>query len=219
MSFWLSSLVLPEDVLEHLGKASGHLVPSDIEGLVSVLRNQRTIIAAKHESLKHDYESYLRFCTSLGLDPGEVQSSVRKFETLNPRALVGTMEPDGQVDILKGIPVTFSEMDRLRGFEQTLKDLDGLIDLLSRIRERFSVGEKNNEDVLRLFIVSSGKGVSFRLVYEPFSSARMKHSRDLTTKKSMRVQPSSSSNLDVQRWIEYGQRALLENASKASAAV
>lgn len=129
------------------------------------------------------------------------------------------MEPDGQVDILKGIPVTFSEMDRLRGFEQTLKDLDGLIDLLSRIRERFSVGEKNDEDVLRLFIVSSGKGVSFRLVYEPFSSARMKRSRDLTTKKSMRVQPSSSSNLDVQRWIEYGQRALLENASKASAAV
>ncbi len=219
MSFWLSSLVLPEDVLEHLSKASGHSVPSDLEGLVSVLRSQRTIIAAKHESLKHDYESYLRFCTSLGLDPGDVQASAGKFEVLNPRILVGTMEPNGPVDVLKGIPVTFGEIDRLRNLEQTLKDLDGLIDLLSRIRERFSRVENHKDDTLRLYIVSSGKGVTFRLVYEPFSSARLRQSHELTPRKSMRVHPTSSGNLDVQRWIEYGQRALLENAAKASAAV
>ena len=218
MSFWLSSLVLPEDVLEHLSKASGHSVPSDIEGLVSVLRNQRTSVTGTYQLLKHDYESYLGFCTSLGLDPGDVQSSVGKFEVLTPRTLVGTVEPSSAVDVLKGIPVTFGGIDHLRDLERTLKDLDGLIDLLSRIRERFSAIEKQKDDTLRLYIVSSGKGVTFRLVYEPWSSARLKHSHELTSKKSIKVQPSSPSNLDVQRWIEYGQKALMASAAIASAA-
>ncbi len=218
MSFWLSSLVLPEDVLEHLSKASGHSVPSDMEGLVSVLKNQRTSVAGTYELLKHDYESYLGFCASLGLDPGDVQSSIGRSEVLTPRTLVGTVETNSAVDILKGIPVTFGGIDRLRDLERTLRDLDGLIDLLSRIRERFSVVQKQKDDTLRLYIVSSGKGVTFRLVYETWSSARLKHSHELTSKKSMRAQPSSPSNLDVQRWIEYGQKALLANAAKVSAA-
>ena len=175
-------------------------------------------MAGTYESLKHDYESYLGFCTSLGLDPGDVQSSVGKFEVLTPRTLVGTMEPNSAVDILKGIPVTFGGIDHLRDLERTLKDLDGLIDLLSRIRDRFSLVEKQKDDTLRLYIVSSGKGVTFRLVYEPWSSAGLKHSRELTFKKSVRAQPSSLSNLDVERWIEYGQKALLANAAKATAA-
>ncbi len=217
LSFWLSSLTLPEDVLEHLWKASGHLVPSELEGLISILRSQGAIVAGKHESLKHAYESYLGFCTSLGLDPGDVQSSVEKFEVLNARNLVGTMEPNGTVDILKGIPVTFGEIDRLRDLGRTLKDLDGLVNLLSRIRERFLGVEMDKDDSLRLYIASSGKGINFRLVYEPFSTARLKHSHELTLGKNVRIQPAFTSNLDEQRWVGYGQRALLEKGTKTNA--
>ncbi len=217
MSFWLSSLLLPEDVLEHLWKASGHLVPSELEGLISILKNQRVIVAGKQGSLKHAYESYLGFCMSLGLDPGDVQSSVEKFEVLNTRNLVGTMEPNGPADVLKGIPVTFGEIDRLRDLERTLKDLDGLINLLSRIRERFLGVEKDKDDSLRLYIASSGKGINFRLVYEPFSTARLKHSHELTPRENVRTQPSFTSNLDLQRWIGYGQRALVEKGTKTNA--
>ncbi len=217
MSFWLSSLLLPEDVLEHLWKANGHLIPSELEELVSILRNQRAIVAGKHESLKRAYESYLGFCTSLGLDPDDVQSSVEKFEVLNVRNLVGPMEPNGIVDILKSIPVTFGEIDRLRDLERTLKDLDGLISLLSRIRERFLGVEKHKDDSVRLYIASSGKGVNFRLVYEPFSTAKLKHSYELVPRKNARTQPAFTSNLDVQRWIGYGERALSEKGAKTNA--
>lgn len=214
MSFWLSSLVLPEDVLERLWKANGHLVPSELEGLISLLRSQRAIVAGRHELLKRAYESYLGFCKSLGLDPSDVQSSAGKFEVLAPRSLVGTTERNASVDVLNGIPVIFGEMDRLRDLGRTLNDLDGLIGLLSRVRERFSGVEKRKDETLRLYITSSGKGVNFRLVYEPLSIAKLKASRELTSRRALQAQPASSVSPDVQRWIEFGQKALLEKSTK-----
>lgn len=217
LSFWLSSLLLPKEVLEHLWKADGHLVPSEIENLISMLKAQKTAVVAKQESLRKDYDAYLSFCASLNLDPVTVPSA-KQPEMDSYQNILGIINPASSEDVLKNIPLTFSEISKLRDLDRSLKDLDGLIDLLSKILERFRGSAISKDDSLRLYIGSSGKGLSFRLVYEPASTLKQRQARASQTRRgTVRPRSSTSTSFDVQSWIELGQKALMEKAGLASA--
>ncbi len=106
--------------------------------------------------------------------------------------------------------MAFSGIERLRNLERSLRDLDGLIVVLSRIVERFSGIAKKTEEEVRLFITSTGKGLSFQMVYEVVGPAAPKPGKVQAkdkTREARQITPN-----DIQRWIDYGLKALSNKA-------
>jgi hypothetical protein len=188
-----------------LWKAEGHNVPGDLDKLVSLLVRLRAPIGLEYRSLSKDYEEYVRFCESISIASEDIQSPMSRDET-SPRALHGVVEETQYGDVLKKVRVTFSDIERLRSLQRTMKDMDGLIDLLAKIQERFSSLTKQKGQDLRLFISSTGKGLSFRLVFG--------HGAAELTKQPARIQEVNFDNFDVEGWMEYGMKAILAKGSE-----
>ena len=185
-------------------KAEGHSIPGDLDKLVPLLVRLRAPIGVEYQSLNKDYDGYVRFCESISIASEDIQSPMSRDET-SPRALNGVVEETQYGDVLKKVRVTFSDIERLRSLQRTLKDMDGLIDLLSRIKERFTSLAKQKGQDLRLFISSTGKGLSFRLVFGlgPVVLA----------KQPPRIHDENFDSVDVEGWMEYGMKAILSRSS------
>jgi hypothetical protein len=214
MSLWVSYLQVPQDALQKLWKPEGHMIPGDLEKLVNLLKNTRDPLKKECESLERDYDSYVRFCKSISMATEDIQLTQGREDFTSPKGLAGVIEEAQSKDVLKEIRVTFADIERLRTLERTIKDLDGLIDLLSRVSERFaSIGKQGGQEI-RLFVNSTGKGLSFRLVYgheaPPASS--------MPAMKTIEEPEVSFDTLNVERWMEYGMRAILGKGSTGEVA-
>lgn len=212
MSLWLSSLQLPQEALQRLWKAEGHAIPGDLEKLVPLLIRLKAPLNSEYQGLRKDYDSYVKFCESISLAPEDIQSTLSREEVTGPRGLNGLIEETQSKDVLKEIRVTFADIERLRGLERTLKDMEGLIDLLSKIRERFTNTSKQKGQELRLFIASTGKGLSFRLVYG-LSEPELSNPRGPIREKG-RTRELTFDSSDVESWMEYGMKAILGKGAK-----
>ena len=212
MSFWLSLLSLPEDLLERLRKASGHRVPEDVVELVTHLQKSRQSLGSECEALREDYESYVQFCKSVSVEPEDIQPKPSKHDSTRSWALIGAYDRSKSDDVLRGIPITFSSIERLRSLERSLRDLDGLIDFLSRIVERVAGVTKKTGEEVRIFITSTGKGLQFQMVYELTEATTPKPGREQARDQSSQARQIGP--VDVQRWIDYGLKALSEKSPK-----
>jgi hypothetical protein len=214
MSLWVSYLQVPQDALQKLWKPEGHVIPGDLERLVHLLKSARDPLFDEYESLEEEYDSYVRFCKSISISTEDIQSTQGRDDFNSPRGLAGVIEKAQSKDVLKEIRVTFADIERLRYLESTIKDLDGLIDLLSKVSERFATISKQRGQEIRLFVNSTGKGLSFRLVY----GHEAPPSSPMPSTKATEQPEISFDNLNVERWMEYGMRAILGKGVQREAA-
>jgi len=205
LSLWVSFLQVPQDALQKLWKPEGHLIPGELEKLVNLLKNARVPISNEHEGLERDYEAYVKFCKSISIATEEIQSAQGRDDFTGPKGLAGVIEQAQSKDVLKEIRVTFAKIERLRSLEKTIRDLDALIDLLTRVSERLSsIGKQKGQEV-RLFVSSTGKGLSFRLAYGHETPTPPPP----PTVKPIEGLEVGFDNQNVERWMEYGMRAIL----------
>jgi len=171
---------LSEQLVASLTKQEGHLVPKGVEEQISSLGNFRESLDSEYQTLKKSYEAYVRFCRSVGAEPEEIQpeqESELENGTLS-RVKALRDELDSQVagkgisDKFEGIPIGFAGIQRLRDTEEALKEIDALMRLLSGIVERIAKVAIEEDEEVRLLVTSSGKFLSFRLVYDIRSRAR-----------------------------------------------
>ncbi len=180
-----------------------------MEKLVSLLKKIKAPLSLEYQALAREYESYVKFCESISMPAQDIQSVQGHDDFVGPKGLAGVVEETQSKDVLDEIRITFGHIERLRDLERTLKDLDGLIDLLSKVGERFTGVAKQKGQDLRLFISSTGKGLSFRLVYGRGTQQRAQQSQ-----KAVENQEVSFDGGSVENWLEYGMRAVLGKTAR-----
>jgi len=172
---------LSEQLVASLTKQEGHLVPKGVEEQISSLGNFRESLDSEYQTLKKSYEAYVRFCRSVGAEPEEIQpeqeSELENVTLSRVKALRDELDSHksqgkGISDKFEGIPIGFAGIQRLRDTEEALKEIDALMRLLSGIVERIAKVAIEEDEEVRLLVTSSGKFLSFRLVYDIRSRAR-----------------------------------------------
>jgi hypothetical protein len=159
-----SSLQLPAQVLQHLWRGTGYLVPTELDELVSFLQKTREAHKQSFAGLRREYESYVAICKSYNLVPNDPLASTNDWRTLEEfESSLKTRSGAKQLDV----PIKFSLIDRLRAAEQTLSELDLITRVLIAIKDRFSNKARNKNGQVHLYVSSRGTGIALQLVYEP----------------------------------------------------
>ena len=198
----LSSLQLPGEALERIWKRTGHLVPSELDGLISFLRETRDSYRARSVDLRKEYESYVQLCKSVNITPDDPLASGKPGEILWD---FESANSPGLEEKVKEIPLRFARFDQLRAVEQSLRDLDILARVLTKVRDRFSKLPSHKGGEVRLFIYAKGTDIALQLVYEAKGNGSLKVEKRPEGKLSKAGQ---SGNADVREWINFGLRAL-----------
>ncbi len=203
--FWLNSVQIPEEALERLWRRNGHIVPAELDDLVSFLENIHSGLKARVDSLRKDYSAYVKFCGLVQTTPEDPLVPVVKNA---PEGLYGFSRSSNynpSDDVLSDIPLTFSGLEKLRSAERTFNDTQRVINVLSKIRERFSNLDGSKDEEVRLFMSSNGKGLSFQLVYTIKASLGLKLEKTAVEKP---VGADRVGRADVQKWIDFGLKAM-----------
>ncbi len=203
--FWLNSLQLPEEALERLWRGTGHLVPAELDELVSFLENLRKSISNNYESLTRDYDSYVSFCKSINVIPEDPHTPRARHEVNGLWEFATPREVLHSGELVKEMSVGFAGIDKMRALDRTLRDTNRLIGFLAKVKERFADAPRQKSEEVRLYVFAHGRGLAFQLVYEfkDFPASRMEKPKNL---KGFSAEQTET--VEVQKWIDFGLKAL-----------
>ncbi len=203
--FWLNSLQLPEEALERLWRGTGHLVPAELDELVSFLENLRNSIGSNYDVLRRDYDSYVSFCKSISVTPEDPHTPRPKNEVNGLWEFATPREVLHSGDLVKEMSVGFAGIDKMRALDRTLRDMNRLIGFLAKVKERFADAPRQKSEEVRLYVFAHGRGLAFQLVYEfkDFPTPKMEKPKNL---RGFSAEQSGTD--EVQKWIDFGLKAL-----------
>jgi len=197
-----TSLQLPAQVLQHLWRPTGYLVPAELDELVSFLQKTKDAHKSSFAGLRREYEAYVALCRSFNLAPNDPLASTNEWRTLEEfESSLRAHSSGKQVDI----PVKFSLIDRLRVAEQTLSEFDLIIRVLIAIRDRFSNLSRHKSGQVHLYVSSKGTGVALQLVYEPTTS--WSGQREKVQPGVRSITNRAPERDDTMDWIHFGLKA------------